>query len=92
MNTKELLGQLMLHVPVANIVQNAELTDLWQACNEAIEANEEPFEFELHVNNEFQVCCAGNSSWEEILRYVPQYQQDGQVEIYRITREKVKLP
>lgn len=48
-------------------------------------------EYELYCNGEFAASAGGRQSdaWEEILRYFRQYTNDGDCEIFKVTREKI---
>jgi hypothetical protein len=46
-------------------------------------------DYELHVNGEFQAGTSGKNAYAEILNYAAQYAEDGEVEIFQVTRTKI---
>ena len=51
-------------------------------------------EFELIVGDCLGASASGtkDQAWAEIMHYAAQYANEGPIEIYRVTRERVELP
>ena len=74
----------------ASAFQLEEIAD-WRASVQAVALSDEHPDYEVHCNGEFCAGASGKNAHLEILHYASQYEQDGEVEIFKVTRTKIDL-
>lgn len=59
-----------------------------RAAQPVVLTDEQP-DYELHCNGEFAAGASGKNAHLDILHYAAQYAQDGEIEIFKVTRAKI---